>query len=101
MDRDFVWKGSLSANSLQQNARRDHPHLVQRLTNRGEARIMKSRSLNVIEAYHRHISGHVEPMIHQCADGSDGSHIVVANQCRKISTTLNELVHGLIAKLGS
>ena len=83
MDRDFVRKDSLSANSLQQNARRDHSHLVQRLTNRGEARIMKCRSLNVIEAHHRNISGDLQAGVLKRPDGPDCRDIVIRKQSRE------------------
>ena len=50
MNGNEVRKCGLPANALQQDARSGGSHLIERLTNRGEARIVKCRALNVVEA---------------------------------------------------
>src|SRR6202034_2096974 len=50
-----VWSGP--ADAAQQSLGGNSPHFAQRLSNRGERRILVGGALNVVEAHHRNILG--------------------------------------------
>jgi len=88
----------LRTNALEQNARRGGSHLIERLANGGEARIVERGSLDVIETNDRNVAGDVETLIHEGANRSDGGDIVVAEKCSEIAAALDEFVSRLEAK---
>ena len=76
MNRNKVRKGRLSPDPLQQNPGGSHAHLMEGLTNRREARVVKRGALDVIEADDRDIARHVQSMVHERPDGADCRDVV-------------------------
>ena len=101
MNGNEVREGGLPANALQQDARGGGAHLIERLANRGEARIVKRSALDVVEANDRDIGRNVQSMVHESANRTDGGDVVVAEERREIGSALDEFVGWLEAEFWS
>src|SRR5215831_8795816 len=100
MDGHEIRKRCLSANALKQHSRSGTAHLVKRLPDGGQARIVEGGALDVVEAHDGDVSGNLEAVVQQGANGADGSNVVVTNEGGKIAATLNEFIRRLEPKLG-
>ena len=100
MDGDKIRERGLAANALKQDAGGGETHLVQRLADGGEARVVKSGSLDVIEPDDGHIGGNLKAMVHQRPNRANGSDIVVTDERGKVAPALDEFVGRFKAEFG-
>src|SRR4051812_8320196 len=98
MNRNKIRERCLSADPLKQDLRGSHAHLVKRLTDGCEARVMKGGTLDVVESDDRNIVRDLQPMIHQCLYGADRSNIVVADERGEIAAALDQFICRLVSK---
>ena len=61
---------------------------------------MKCGALDVVEAHDGDVCRHLQAVIHEGANGTDGGDVVVAEERGEIGAALDEFVGGLEAKFG-
>ena len=62
---------------------------------------MIGSALDIVEPDNGNIRGNLSTVVHESAYGSDGSDVVIANECCEIGSALNEFVGRFITEFGS
>src|SRR5580704_4069626 len=83
---------------LDQGAGRQGSHVLQRLTNCGEAGNDVGGRLNVVEAEYRDVLRDLQARVVQCSDAADCGDVVEAKDCGKVSAAQQQLVNARITK---
>jgi len=100
MNGNEVRESGLPANALQQDAGGGGAHVRERLANCGEAGVVKCSALNIVKANDGNVGGNLEAVVHEGADGADGSNVVVAKERGEVDSALQELIGWLESELG-
>ena len=85
---------------FQHRTRRERAHVLQGLTNRGQARDDVCGSLDVVESQDGHVRRNLQSCIMQCSYAADGGDVVETKNRREISAAQQQLVDSRIAKFG-
>lgn len=101
MDGNNIRESGLAADALKEDTRRDSTHLRKRLADGGEAWVVESGALNIVEADNGNVAGDLKAVIDAGTNGSDGGDVVVADDGGEIESALKEFVRRLVSKLRS
>ena len=80
MHRHFALPVAFAFNSANQNLDRDFAHFLERLANRGKARIVKCSPWNVVKANDRNVDWDVKSRLLKCANRTNGRDVVIGEK---------------------
>src|SRR6266850_4051983 len=89
-----------SLHSLQEDARGSFPHVMQRLADGSEARIVVGRNLNVVEADYGHVFWHAEIGVSKGTNRANRGDVVEGNDRREGSPLLQQFLDNGVAEFG-
>jgi len=102
LNDDFFWIRRIRwpRDALKQNLCRDYAHFTQRLPNGRQRRILKSGTLNIVEAHNGDILGNTAAGFTQRLHGADRGNIIERKETREGFSRSEKLLRNLISELG-
>src|SRR6266436_7073404 len=100
LNDDFFWIRRIRwpRDALKQNLCRDYAHFTQRLPNGRQRRILKSGTLNIVEAHNGDILGNTAAGFTQRLDGADRGNIIERKETREGFSRSEKLFRNLISE---
>ena len=77
---NFRYQVPAAFNLLQQGARRELPHFLQRLPHSYQRRVVMHRDLNIVEADHGNVLGNSQARLLESSNGANRGDVVVCKQ---------------------
>jgi len=90
---------SSGATTLEKDACRGFTHIVQRLPDSREPRVVIARNLNVVESNHGDIFRYTQIRIAQSANRTDGRNVIERYERGELAPVLQKLLDNGVAKL--
>src|ERR1700720_4987351 len=100
LNRNFRNVFGFAFNKVDERLGGDLPHAFERLSNRGQARVVEGGRRDVVEAQHRHIFGNPQTRFLKGPDGANCGNIVVSEECSEGLLACQELFREGVTELG-